>query len=691
MSGSEITNKEILEEMFRCNKELEATIEAVEVRISLKVKEMKHKVEEVERENQELKNNIEYLENAENENNIVVFGLERNENDLISAVETIDNFKNLLDINLEESDLNNVYSLEKTANDLTPKQREEANILRKHLYLARQNEENCYIKNNKLIVRNRIYTAAELKATEDIFEVAEAESDPGTPVFIRKQTQKEESAIKADTPILIPFRKWELHMLPSLKTGATNEIWAVKTSSFLESPRYCIVCFQTDHDLTKVNTDPTIFNHANITNITLTLNGESYPKEKMQLAFDKGAFPQAYFNYTQFGYSYKNTSQHTPLLGYPEFANKQPLFVIDCSRRDESVKSSTVDEQEKSANTDLVNKETTPPLPEPPRKPYFPYRKIWKSRNNRKELKVKPHQALLQKPQPQPPPQKGNDGPVKKNNISPIVLKTPGEWTTVERKLESNGIKIKQMRGGLRIQTKDATEYRTATRILETDNHEYHTYSLPEDKLLSVVMRGIDMNVEIPDIENDLKSKGLEVKTVHRMKFYKTKLDLPLVIIQVPKSEARIWDVKDCCSYVVRIEAQRQAKIKFPSVTDARNSGTVNATADVYTDASSAETSIPHPPVRSPAQQTLSAPTATANTLPITEDARSVPSQQQEQPPQNPTKNLPQKPSLEVEIPNQGNPTQQRLPPNPKRSTEPLNKPQPQPYPRTSWISSRRP
>ncbi|CAG9814619.1 unnamed protein product [Phaedon cochleariae] len=120
------------------------------------------------------------------------------------------------------------------------------------------------------------------------------------------------------------------------------------------------------------------------------------------------------------------------------------------------------------------------------------------------------------------------------------------------------------MRGGLRIQTKDASEYRTATRILGTDNHEYYTYSLPEDKLLSVVMRGIDMSVEIPDIENDLKSKGLEVKTVHRMKSYKTKLDLPLVIIQVSESEARIWDVEDCCSYVVRIEAQRQVKNQIP-------------------------------------------------------------------------------------------------------------------------------
>ncbi|CAG9817190.1 unnamed protein product [Phaedon cochleariae] len=57
-------------------------------------------------------------------------------------------------------------------------------------------------------------------------------------------------AIKADTPILIPSRKWELHMLPSLTTGATNEIWADNTSPFLESPRYCIVRFRTDHDLT---------------------------------------------------------------------------------------------------------------------------------------------------------------------------------------------------------------------------------------------------------------------------------------------------------------------------------------------------------------------------------------------------------------------------------------------------------
>ncbi|XP_074034179.1 uncharacterized protein [Leptinotarsa decemlineata] len=40
-------------------------------------------------------------------------------------------------------------------------------------------------------------------------------------------------AIQADSPILIPFRKWELHMLPALTQGAKNEIWTVKNSSFL--------------------------------------------------------------------------------------------------------------------------------------------------------------------------------------------------------------------------------------------------------------------------------------------------------------------------------------------------------------------------------------------------------------------------------------------------------------------------
>jgi hypothetical protein len=53
-------------------------------------------------------------------------------------------------------------------------------------------------------------------------------------------------AIKADKPILIPFRKWEYHELPQLTQGAVKEIWGVKISTSVESPRYVIVAFQTN-------------------------------------------------------------------------------------------------------------------------------------------------------------------------------------------------------------------------------------------------------------------------------------------------------------------------------------------------------------------------------------------------------------------------------------------------------------
>jgi hypothetical protein len=53
-------------------------------------------------------------------------------------------------------------------------------------------------------------------------------------------------------------------------------------------------------------------------------------------------YAEAHYNYTEFYPSYSNTLQKKSLLDYLTFRN-HALFVIDCSRRDESIKSSTVD------------------------------------------------------------------------------------------------------------------------------------------------------------------------------------------------------------------------------------------------------------------------------------------------------------------------------------------------------------
>ncbi|XP_050516202.1 uncharacterized protein LOC126891066 [Diabrotica virgifera virgifera] len=148
-------------------------------------------------------------------------------------------------------------------------------------------------------------------------------------------------SIQQDQPIVIPFRKWELHELPTITKGARREVWAVKTSTSVERPRYVIVFFQTGKRNT-ITADPTLFDNVSIQSIRLSLNGEYWPNERMQLDFSKTDYNEAYFNYTEFYPSYVHSQQKRPLLDFSAFKNRA-LFVIDCSKQEESMKASTVD------------------------------------------------------------------------------------------------------------------------------------------------------------------------------------------------------------------------------------------------------------------------------------------------------------------------------------------------------------
>ncbi|CAG9818880.1 unnamed protein product [Phaedon cochleariae] len=147
--------------------------------------------------------------------------------------------------------------------------------------------------------------------------------------------------IKADEPMMIPFRRWELHELPALTQGSNIEIWSVKTCSALDSPRYVIVFFQTKK-ADNLHEDVTLFDNANIKSIRLALNSDYYPQERMLLDFSRDQYADAHFNYTEFNKSYHNCQEKRSLVNVAEFKSR-PMFVIDCSRRYLGLKSSTVD------------------------------------------------------------------------------------------------------------------------------------------------------------------------------------------------------------------------------------------------------------------------------------------------------------------------------------------------------------
>lgn len=162
-------------------------------------------------------------------------------------------------------------------------------------------------------------------------------------------------ALRSNKPIYIPFRKWELHELPSLRTTKTD-IWPVKTSTNLEKPRYVIVAFQKNRK-DNYRGDAAAFDHCATANIKLYLNSESYPYNQMNLDMGKKQYVIAYHSYTTFQESYYNRPGQ-PLLDYNTFATI-PLYVIDCSKQNESLKSATVDIKLEMESREAFKKDTT--------------------------------------------------------------------------------------------------------------------------------------------------------------------------------------------------------------------------------------------------------------------------------------------------------------------------------------------
>jgi hypothetical protein len=149
--------------------------------------------------------------------------------------------------------------------------------------------------------------------------------------------------IDSNQPIPMAFRSWDLYEYPTLPT-TDRHVWTVKTASNLRRPRYVILGLQTNRN-NQIANNKAIFDHCNITEAKVYLNSECYPKESMQLNFTTIRAAILYEMYAKFQESYYHDGSKTPsdvILTYTSFLTT-PFFVFDCSRQNESIKSSSVD------------------------------------------------------------------------------------------------------------------------------------------------------------------------------------------------------------------------------------------------------------------------------------------------------------------------------------------------------------
>lgn len=149
--------------------------------------------------------------------------------------------------------------------------------------------------------------------------------------------------IERDEPIEMAFRSWDLHEYPLLPTSA-KQVWSVKTSSSLTRPRYVILGFQTNRK-NVITRSAASFDPCGITDVKLYLNANQYPQESMNLDFAGGRAAILYEMYTKFQESYYHDGSKvvsSPYQSFQEFL-ESPIFIFDCSRQDEAVKTSSVD------------------------------------------------------------------------------------------------------------------------------------------------------------------------------------------------------------------------------------------------------------------------------------------------------------------------------------------------------------
>lgn len=146
--------------------------------------------------------------------------------------------------------------------------------------------------------------------------------------------------LSKDGTVEVPFRKRELYTIPSLRSGKL-ELANLSTKTVFSKPRFLLVGLQTGK-ANDATADCSRFEPVDISNVIAYLNEKAYPYAKWNLDFSTNSYLLAYKHYCDFQRHYYQRSPQ-PLLSYEEF-KKNPVFVVDCSKQQEDVKTGgTVD------------------------------------------------------------------------------------------------------------------------------------------------------------------------------------------------------------------------------------------------------------------------------------------------------------------------------------------------------------
>lgn len=155
----------------------------------------------------------------------------------------------------------------------------------------------------------------------------------------------------------------------------------------------------------------------------------------------------------------------------------------------------------------------------------------------------------------------GSSPTFKTPKIPPIVVDEPGNWQSLIYELKGTGATFTSKFAGhlLRIYANDTKDFRLLQTHLSKAKKNYHTFSLPEEKEVKVVVRGLRKDTPTSEITKALGRMGFSV--THATPFTKPDQEFKRVatntfLIKIKKTQnwESIWEVNSLLEIQVTME-----------------------------------------------------------------------------------------------------------------------------------------
>lgn len=148
---------------------------------------------------------------------------------------------------------------------------------------------------------------------------------------------------KRSIPVAFRARTDESTNVPN---GVQNFEWKLLVRNGIEKPRWIIVGFQTEKNISQLQ-NPAVFDHVNVDTATVTLNGDKYPLYDFSSNFETNDYSilyEAFDNFKKEYYGFNSLVGGTQ-VNFASYKTLFPLFVFDVRHQSERLKSGVVDMQ----------------------------------------------------------------------------------------------------------------------------------------------------------------------------------------------------------------------------------------------------------------------------------------------------------------------------------------------------------